>query len=286
MTIGHDAALIADRGELKYLVPLPELPELTASLNRQLPAHRFRGEGANPLPRPLHFVTTIYFDTPARAQYHAARAGGAQTAKLRAKEYYDLHPSLAELATDPRQIVKHNAQVWLELKTRADHRTGKQRLAVPKRQLPALLAGRGNVAEAEQPTLAAILEHCRRLGDPVRADCLVNYRRIAWQHPDGNLRITVDVGLAFYRPPSDLWQRPFALTRGSLGTPRGRLEAAVLELKYRDELPRWLLDDLDRRSARPSLVSKFELASEAVHEGVEAPYCPGTGLVRGRRERP
>jgi hypothetical protein len=266
MANAHDAALTADRGEIKYLVPLAQLPALTARLNAQLPAHRFRGEGANPLPGPLHFVTTIYFDTAGRAQYRAARSRGRQATKLRAKEYYDLHPSLAELATDLRQIVKYNPLVWLELKTRADDRTGKRRLGVPKRQLPELLAGQGAVNPGDEPTRVAILEHCRQLGEPVRADCLVNYRRLAWQHPAGNLRITVDVGLAFYQPPEDVWQRSFALTRGTLGTPRGRLDAAVLELKYRDVLPGWLLDDLDARSARRSQVSKFELASEAVHE--------------------
>jgi hypothetical protein len=244
------------------------LPALVGTLNQHLPPHRFRGDGANPLPRPLHFVTTIYFDTAGRAQLRMARAGGP-SAKLRAKEYYDLHPSLAELATDPRQIVKDSPRVWLELKTRADDRTGKRRLAVPKRQLPALLAGQGAVSAAEQPALAAIVDHCRQLGEPVRADCLVNYRRLAWQAAQGDLRITVDVGLAFYRPPADLWERPSALTRSSLGRPCGQLDAAVLELKYRDDLPAWLTDDLHARSARRSQVSKFELASTAVNEGVE-----------------
>jgi hypothetical protein len=78
----QDAALTAERGEIKYFVPLAQLPDLTAGLNERLPPHRFRGDGANTLPRPLHFVTTVYFDTPGRVQFRAARKHRARTTPL------------------------------------------------------------------------------------------------------------------------------------------------------------------------------------------------------------
>jgi hypothetical protein len=261
-----DALITADRDEVKYQLPPDRIPALVALLNRHFTPHRFRGPGANPLPGAHHFVTTIYFDTASRACFRATRADARQTLKLRAKEYYDVHPSLAEVATDARQIVKYNPLVWLELKERAGDRTRKRRLGVPKRQLPRLLAGEGLVAAEDQAALDHIAAHCRQLAEPLRADCLVNYRRLAWQDGPGVLRLTLDLGLAFYRPPADLWQRPFALTRGGLGVPCGRLEAAVLEVKYRDALPGWLLDRLSPLGARPSTLGKFERASRAAHD--------------------
>src|SRR4051794_28741328 len=99
--------ITAVRDEVKYLVDQAQLSDLVTALGRALPHHRFTGAGANTLPRPRHFVTTIYFDTADRHQFRAARDESQPSLKMRAKEYYDLHPSLAELATDPRQIVKY-----------------------------------------------------------------------------------------------------------------------------------------------------------------------------------
>src|SRR5438046_10744550 len=104
---GADARMTAEREELKYLIGPEHVARFSTAMGRQLPHHRFTGEGANKLPRPRHFVTTIYFDTPSRDQYRAAQSDGEHNLKMRAKEYYDLHPALAELATDPGQIVKY-----------------------------------------------------------------------------------------------------------------------------------------------------------------------------------
>ena len=49
--------------------------------------------------------------------------------KLRAKEYYDLHPELTETATDARQLVRFQPILWLELKhkDRREHRQAPDR---------------------------------------------------------------------------------------------------------------------------------------------------------------
>jgi hypothetical protein len=279
-----DARMTAARDEIKYLVPQRSLDALVRALVRKLPHHRFAGAGANQLPGPQHFVTTIYFDTPAREQYRAARAHSEHTLKLRAKEYYDLHPSLAELATDPAQIVRYQPVVWLELKSKHGTRTGKRRIGIPKRELPGFFAHgvvtpeliaiqqqastsrapHGEALAAER-ALHAIAEYCRGFAEPLRADCLVNYRRLPWQSEDGALRVTLDVELAYYAAPADLWQRSTALVRESLGVPRAREAGGVLELKTRGAVPEWLNALLVEVAAEPRAFSKFEAASEAVH---------------------
>ena len=88
--------------------------------------------------------------------------------------------------------------------------------------------------------LEAIAALCASCGEPLAADCLVNYRRFAWQDETGTLRVTLDQELAFFRPPADLWTRDWALVRATLGTAVAKEKRMVLEVKTRAEPPAWL----------------------------------------------
>jgi hypothetical protein len=266
--------ITAQREEVKYLVEPPHLAALVTALGRSLPAHRFAGAGN--LPRPRHFVTTVYFDTAARHQFRAARDQGQPSLKMRAKEYYDLHPSLAELATDPRQIVQYQPALWLELKLRDGATTGKRRIGIPKHDVAAFFADglvTPEMIELQRPLYGAegekvlreIAAYCGQYGQPFRADCLANYRRLPWQDAEGQLRVTLDVGVEFYAPPPDLWQREHALVRESLGPARGRQTSGVLEIKSRAAWPAWLGELLRPFRVQRCSYSKFEEASLAVH---------------------
>jgi VTC domain-containing protein len=266
--------ITARREEVKYLIEPAQLAALVTALGRSLPAHRFAGAGN--LPRPRHFVTTVYFDTPARHQFRAARDHAQPSMKMRAKEYYDLHPSLAELATDPRQIVQYQPALWLELKLWDGTTTSKRRIGIPKHDVPAFFADglvTAEMIELQRPLYGAegervlreIAAYCGRYGQPFRADCLANYRRLPWQDAGGQLRVTLAVGVEFYPPPVDLWQREHALVRESLGPARGRQTSGVLEIKSREAWPPWLAELLERLQAQRCSYSKFEEASLAVH---------------------
>ena len=113
---------------------------LQAELALRLPAHRYTGERANALSGAQHFVTTLYFDTPSHAHLRAALHDPEHNVKLRAKEYYDLHPSLAELATSLAQIVRDQPWLWLELKRREGQRTLKRRVRLAKADAARLFA--------------------------------------------------------------------------------------------------------------------------------------------------
>jgi hypothetical protein len=277
--LGHlqqsDAQLTADRAEQKFLVAAPEARRLAETLSERLVPHRFRGDGANRLPGARHYVTTIYFDTPARDLFRSSAA--PVNVKLRAKEYYDLHPALVEVATDPRQLVRHQPLLWLELKARDHERTRKRRVAIPKAEATALLA-RGAIGAA---TLAlhraardasglAVLEEiaalCTRLGAPVAPACLVHYRRRAWQDEPGLLRVTLDLQLTYHPAPAALLERETPLVREALPPPGGGEPRVVLEVKGETGVPAWLADALARAGAVPARFSKFEAASRALHD--------------------
>lgn len=267
----QDAHLTAHRREEKYLLSADVAKAVAVAANRHLVAHRFRGDGANLLPGARHFVTTVYFDTPGRELFRAAH-GATTHLKLRAKEYYDLHPALTETATDVAELVRFQPIVWLEVKSRDAAFTGKQRIGIPKVDVPGFFAeGRltpamlqiheatyGGDAVAALSAVAALCATCR---EPLRADCLVSYRRQAWQDPDGGVRLTIDHGLAFFRPPDDLWARKKALVRESLGAAVASEPRRVLEVKTRGPTPAWLRE----LALTPVEFSKFEAASTAIH---------------------
>jgi hypothetical protein len=270
-----DEQITAEREETKYLLPRERFASLARVLGQRIPPHRFTGEGANRLPDAHHFVTTVYFDTPTRSHFRAAVRDVAHNIKVRAKEYYDLHPSLAELATTPDQIVRFQPWVWIEMKRRDGTKTMKRRFRLPKREVPVVFAGgcisgEALLHEAERETamlgVSELVDYTQQLGEPLNANCLVNYRRLSWQEPDGSLRITVDVDLSFYPAPGDLWSRERALVRSLLGVPSASEPRLVIEVKRRAALPGWLSDALETCQAESVSFSKFVNAAGAVYE--------------------
>ena len=273
-----DERMTAEREETKYLVSPEKLDSLAQELTRRLPPHRFTGEGANGLPDPHHYVTTIYFDTPSRYLFRTAVNDFDHNVKIRAKEYYDIHPSLAELATDPTQIVRYQRWLWFELKRRDGSHTSKRRFRLRKHEVPEFFAqgkrtpdsivppklGPEPLAAGLDEGLQEIVDYCQGLDEPLEASCLVNYRRLSWQSAASDLRVTVDLGLTFYAAPSDLFTREQALVRSTLGPARGGERKAVLEIKRHAALPSWLDVALERAEIEPLPFSKFESASRVV----------------------
>jgi hypothetical protein len=273
-----DARMTAHRREAKYLISTEQARAVVATLKHRLESHRHRGEGANRLPDAQHHVTTVYFDTPSRTLFRAATAAETSDShlKLRAKEYYDLHPGLTETATDPRQLVRFQPILWLEIKSRDGAHTGKQRIGIAKRDVPAFFAHHRitqEMIEIQEPSygrdaravLEAVAALCASCVEPLAADCLVNYRRAAWQDPAGEVRVTLDTGLAYFAPPDDLWGRDWALLRSTLGAPRVAESRRVLEIKTHGDQPSWLVELLIAQGIRAVPFSKFEAASRAIH---------------------
>jgi hypothetical protein len=264
-----DAAITAEREETKYLIDKRSLPPLLREVGARLEAHRFTGEAANRLPGAEHFVTTIYFDTRSRSYYRAAQQDQRSNIKLRAKEYYDLHPSLAELATDPEQILRYQPWLWFELKRREGQVTSKRRFRFPKVAAASLFEQQTvpdvlSPSAEERADAQALIAHVRAQTEPVVPSAVVNYRRLAFQNPDSTLRVTVDLGLAYFAVPVDLFRRTRPLSRSELGAPAAAEPRVVIEVKRRGALPDWLGALLASVGGNATHFSKFVAASGAV----------------------
>lgn len=276
----NDQAIFADRAENKFFLPAKSARAFVDGLRGHVESHRFRGEGASQIPRPVHFITTLYFDTKAGHIASACRDGSANV-KLRAREYYDEHPDLTEIATSRKQLKRHNREVWLELKAKTDGRTRKLRFPLPAGEVAGFLAGGVITQEAAAMQRAAgnkdgeallreVWKLCRRVGEPLRPDSLVHYRRRAWQDPQGQLRITLDTRLSFH-PAGQNFFREFTCLGDKVGSKAaGTLDDFLIEIKLRGPIPHWL-DALGQRvELTPAVLgarqfSKFLAASDAVN---------------------
>lgn len=267
-----DAAITAERVETKYLIKKSELPTLMRAIEAVLQPHRFTGEAANRLPDAQHFVTTIYFDTQSLRYFQAAKSNQQSNLKIRAKEYYDLHPSLAELATDPEQILRYQPWLWFELKRREGATTSKRRFRFPKAAAATLFDEQRapeNLPEggSERADAEALISHVHSQAEHIVPSALVNYRRLSYQNPDSTLRVTIDLGLSFFPVQKDLFRRARPLSKSELGKPAGVEPCAVVEVKHRCQVPGWLDQALGRATDGAVSFSKFVAASEAIHGG-------------------
>jgi hypothetical protein len=120
----------------------------------------------------------------------------------------------------------------------------------------------GDKADA---VLGEVSQLCQHYGEPFSVDCIVNYRRIAWQDTEGQLRLTLDRDVGFFAAPSDVWTRNFALTAQTLGPPRKLLEKGIIEVKSRGDLPPWLQEAIGADVVESTDFSKFVTASRHVH---------------------
>ncbi|MGC4093958.1 MAG: VTC domain-containing protein [Polyangiaceae bacterium] len=169
--------------------------------------------------------------------------------------------------------MKYQPWVWFEIKRRNGSQTTKRRFRLPKRDMPRVLQADRISAEGlldtERDTatagLSELAEYVQSLGEPLQANTLVNYRRLSWQNPDSTLRVTLDLGLSFHQPPTDLWSREHALVRSALGGGRSPFGAAILEVKRLAPSPAWLDHALEEAELQPQSFSKFVAGAHAVH---------------------
>jgi hypothetical protein len=266
-----DERMTADRQERKYLLEAASFARLQKLFATHLPRHF--PPGALRLPGAQQFSTTVYFDTRSRHLFETARSAD-ESVKLRAREYYTLDPSLVQLARRPEEMVRFDPVLWFELKHKQGSQLKKHRFAIPKEQVPVFLQdGRitPQMVELQSPRLSdasslmlELAQLCQHYGEAFEVDCLVNYRRVAYQDSSGHLRLTLDRNIEFYAPPKDLWTRKAALIRETLGTPMGALKGSILEVKSRGPIPTWLQEELQAAEASHGF-SKFVAASGAVH---------------------
>ncbi|HEX8912651.1 MAG TPA: polyphosphate polymerase domain-containing protein [Humisphaera sp.] len=225
-----------NRYELKYLID-----ESTARGVRDfMRPHMIRDPHAKAASAWAYPIYSVYLDGPSLPLYDATVHGHKNRFKLRAR-YYDAKP------TNP---------VFFEVKRRVHDVIIKERSAVRRSSVGALLAGRPPVpSDLQDPSDSvdfAALQHFCHLQHSVRGTgrAVVAYTREAWNAPgNDDVRVTFDrdVAGAWFDPdvPIDAALRPDR--RWAYPPVEGG--GVVLELKFTGRFPLWMKD----------LVASFDL---------------------------
>lgn len=228
------------RFEFKYVVDEPTALGLRAFAGSCLEPD----EASAGKPDLSYRVNSLYLDSDPLYTYWDWINANRNRFKLRVR-FYDASP---------------DTPAYLEIKRRVCGCIQKQRCAVRKADVAAILAGQ---LPAPHPSMSRDAKHCAaleafgalaaRIG--ARPKALVTYMREAYVHPENdNVRVTLDrqVRIALCpRPCFDLDLRPFVQPFG---------DQVILELKFTNTFPDWF----------GQMVRAFGLTRSAA-----AKYCEG-----------
>jgi hypothetical protein len=208
--------------EIKFLVPLCDADAIRDWARARLTPDPF-GEGPF---RDTYRTTSIYFDT---AQFDVLqRRGSFGRSKYRIRRYGE------------------SAAVFLERKLKKRDLVSKRRSVIELGDLPRLT---GTAAERHWP---GFWFHRRILARDLHPVCRISYRRTALAGC-GPIRLTLDDDLQMQS--LDCFE--FHPVTGGGSIVDGH---AILELKYRDEMPRVFHELIETFSLTPEPVSKYRLA--------------------------
>ncbi len=221
-----------NRHECKFVVP----ESVAGHVLRRVMPYVAPDQHAAKRPDHSYSIASLYLDDDRRSLYRETVEGMASRYKLRVRAYED----------------KPTAPVFLEVKRRHDRVVQKLRVAIPRQLLAAVLAGDAELVKlpnASPRQLAALAEFSRLLHLRRATPCAtVRYQRQAYVGlEDQEVRVTIDRRLCVLpeHEPIVRVNDPGFVTVPTSGV--------ILELKFTDRCPPWMVEtmrvcDLRRRS--------------------------------------
>lgn len=229
------------RHEYKYLCSAQQLVTERKRLERLLRADAHVGADGS------YRIRSVYFDTPGNDCYYENEDGVDRRSKYRVRIYN---------CSDDR--------IRLERKTKCHGMTHKDACAITRGQCDALLKGHiPAVTEGMPPALAKMLTELRLRC--MRPAVIVQYDRVPYVHPIGNVRVTLDLAISSSQQ-FDRFFDPALPARPILASGQG-----VLEVKWDQLLPSYLKEQLQLEGLRWTSFSKYYLCRKYNQHG---------GLVR------
>jgi len=215
-----------DRHEIKYSISLLQAELLRRRLGALLRADSHAGANGG------YFIRSLYFDDPDYTAYHEKLAGVKERTKYRIR-YYNYDDSV----------------IFLEKKTKDGDMTGKASVPLSRAEAEAFLYG--GDALSHMSGLAGELGRLRR--GVWRPAVIVDYDRLAFTYPAGNVRVTIDKNVRTCPFQTELFNDRL------LTVPALDDNEAVLEVKYDAFLPapvRALLEGVPKQRCAVSKYTK------------------------------
>ncbi|SDF41738.1 VTC domain-containing protein [Lentzea fradiae] len=249
-----------NRYEIKYLVPVTQVPELLAAIEPRLdrdPHSDTTGYG----------VWSTYYDTRQLRFYWEKIEGLKFRRKLRIRHYGD------------RLAVTGDTPVFVEIKQRVNRVTQKRRVQLPYGQALRLCAGQApaSVPGRDRAFVDEVLDLVGRLA--LRPSAMTGYQRQAYlgRGAEVGLRVTIDQRVRGR-------DRDFGFAEDAENrfiVPPGK---SIVEVKADERVPYWLTDLTAARNLQVVRISKYCQSVEAFgraprsvfHVPVDEPFAVGT----------
>lgn len=227
----YDPSLVENRyrHEFKYLCSYGELMMLKVRLQGLVSLDTHVGESG------VYNIRSLYFD-----------------------DIYDTCYRENEAGTDPREkfrirIYDHSSErISLELKRKVRGKTQKLSCLLTEEQCRGLMEGEIPVLQENSPALLrklCLLMQTRHM----RPKVIVEYERVPYVYPHGNVRITMDENISASNRTDRFLERQIPL--------RPILEAGqhILEVKYDEYLPDGIYRTIQSGNLRQTAFSKYYL---------------------------
>mgnify|MGYP003300323420 CR=1 FL=1 len=217
------------RHEFKYLCSYAQLKMLEARLRGLVPLDPHVGEEG------IYNIRSLYFD-----------------------DYYDRYLKENEAGTDPREkfrirIYNHSSErISLELKKKVRGKTQKLSCRLTEEQCRTLMAGEIPDIGKDAPALLQKLCLLMRT-NLLRPKVIVEYDRVPYVYPQGNVRITLDENIRS-SSRTDLFLEDQIPLRPILMAGQH-----VLEVKYDEYIPDFIYRTVQIENLRQTAFSKYYL---------------------------
>lgn len=189
---------------------------------------------------------------------HAGEDGEYNIRSLYFDDYYDTCMRENEAGTDPREkfrirIYDHSSErITLELKQKMRGMTRKLSCPLTEEQCRTLM--RGEIPDLQEDTPALLHKLCLLMRTRLmRPKVIVEYERVPYVYPQGNVRITMDKNICASNR-TDLFLNDQIPLRPILGTGQH-----VLEVKYDEYLPDHIYRTAQLENLRTTAFSKYYL---------------------------
>lgn len=217
------------RHEFKYLCSYGQLRMLQVRLQGLIPLDPHAGEEG------IYNIRSLYFD-----------------------DYYDTYLKENEAGTDPREkfrirIYNHSSErISLELKRKVCGKTQKISCPLTEEQCRMLMAG--EIPDISKDAPAVLRKLCLLMRTRLlRPKVIVEYDRVPYIYPQGNVRITLDENIRA-SDRADLFLEDQIPLRPIM--PAGQ---HILEVKYDEYLPDFIYRTVQIENLRTTAFSKYYL---------------------------
>lgn len=217
------------RHEFKYLCSYGQLRMLQVRLQGLIPLDPHAGEEG------IYNIRSLYFD-----------------------DYYDTYLKENEAGTDPREkfrirIYNHSSErISLELKRKVCGKTQKLSCPLTEEQCRMLMAG--EIPDISKDAPAVLRKLCLLMRTRLlRPKVIVEYDRVPYIYPQGNVRITLDENIRA-SDRADLFLEDQIPLRPIM--PAGQ---HILEVKYDEYLPDFIYRTVQIENLRTTAFSKYYL---------------------------